>query len=111
MPKEFLASQDDARPGMLVLSRFAGAAAELGDAVLTNPFHPDGLAADIDRALRMTAPERVARHGRMVEAIRRANPPQWSADFLEELARATRSCVNVRWATSDLSTSQPSELS
>ncbi len=109
--KEFLASQDDARPGVLVLSRFAGAAAELGDAVLTNPFHPDGLAADIDRALRMPEPERVARHGRMIQAIRRSTPQQWSSEFLKDLAGAARTRAHATWPMSDVSTSRCSKFS
>ncbi|HJZ85322.1 MAG TPA: trehalose-phosphatase, partial [Polyangia bacterium] len=51
--KEWVAAQDPDDPGVLVLSRFAGAAVELTDAVLTNPWHIDGLARDLDRALRM----------------------------------------------------------
>ena len=43
--KEFVAAQDPDDPGVLLLSRFAGAAVELRDAVLTNPYHPDGMAA------------------------------------------------------------------
>ncbi len=56
--KEFVAAQDPANPGVLLLSRFAGAAAELKDAVLTNPWHADGMARDLDRALRMELNER-----------------------------------------------------
>jgi len=86
--KEFIASQDAADPGVLVLSRFAGAAAQLRDAILTNPFHPDGLADDLDRALRMPAAERVARHARLRSVIDRETPHTWSAAFLDALATA-----------------------
>jgi len=84
--KEFLASQDEDRPGVLVLSRFAGASEELVDAVLSNPFHPDGLASDIDRALRMPMPERQLRHTRLMRTIRSTDPVGWSKSFLDALA-------------------------
>ncbi len=83
--KEFIAAQDATAPGVLVLSRFAGAALELGDAVLTNPYHADGLAADLDRALRMPASVRVARHERLLRAVARHAPSFWAASFLARL--------------------------
>jgi alpha,alpha-trehalose-phosphate synthase [UDP-forming] len=83
--KEFVVAQDPARPGVLVLSKFAGAAAELVDAVLTNPYHIDGLAADIDRALRMTPFERAARHARLTATLAGKTPQRWAAAFLDRL--------------------------
>jgi alpha,alpha-trehalose-phosphate synthase [UDP-forming] len=83
--KEFVVAQDPARPGVLVLSKFAGAAAELVDAVLTNPYHTDGLAADIDRALRMTSCERSARYTRMAAVLAGKTPQLWAAAFLDRL--------------------------
>ncbi len=87
--KEFVAAQNPERPGVLVLSRFAGAAAELVDAIITNPYHPDGLAADIDRALRMDLGERVRRQQRLAAAIAGKTPERWAAEFLDHL-RSTR---------------------
>ncbi|HTJ42956.1 MAG TPA: trehalose-phosphatase [Kofleriaceae bacterium] len=89
--KEFVAAQDPAQPGVLVLSRFAGAAAELVDAVLTNPFHPDGLAADLDRALRMSIAERVARQHRLYTKVCGNTPAQWADRFLSRLAETRAS--------------------
>ncbi len=83
--KEFVAAQEAANPGVLVLSRFAGAAVELADAILTNPFHPDGLAGDIDRALRMELDERQRRHGLLAAAIAGNTPEQWAATFIDRL--------------------------
>ncbi|HEY6036181.1 MAG TPA: trehalose-6-phosphate synthase, partial [Kofleriaceae bacterium] len=85
--KEFIVAQDPDHPGVLVLSQFAGAAAELTDAVLTNPFHADGLAADLDRALRMDRAERVRRHARLAASLAQQTPERWAAAFLERLAR------------------------
>jgi trehalose 6-phosphate synthase len=89
--KEFIVAQDPAQPGVLVLSRFAGAAAELTDAVLTNPFHVDGLAADIDRALRMELPERARRHARLAGALAEQTPQRWAETFLDHLVSSERS--------------------
>jgi alpha,alpha-trehalose-phosphate synthase [UDP-forming]/trehalose-phosphatase len=91
--KEFVAAQDPARPGVLVLSKFAGAAAELTDAVITNPYHPDGLAADIDRALRMSADERTERYLKMTAALAGKTPQRWATAFLDRLLSTSRSAA------------------
>jgi len=83
--KEFVAAQDMERPGVLVLSRFAGAALELTDAVLTNPYHTDGMAKDIDRALRMPAAERIERHARLAAAVQRTTAPLWAEGYVAAL--------------------------
>jgi trehalose 6-phosphate synthase len=88
--KEFVVAQNMMDPGVLVLSRFAGAAAELRDALLTNPFHADGLAADIDRALRMEPAERKRRHGLLLAALADKTPQRWASSFIDRLA-STRS--------------------
>ncbi len=85
--KEFVAAQDPANPGVLLLSRFAGAATELRDAVLTNPWHPDGVAGDLDRALRMGLAERQERHARLRAVVSRTTAATWAEDFLEGLVQ------------------------
>ncbi|MEP6863940.1 MAG: trehalose-phosphatase [Deltaproteobacteria bacterium] len=65
--KEFVAAQDPDDPGVLVLSKFAGAAERMTEAIVTNPYHADGMASDLDRALRAERTERVARN----ESLRR----------------------------------------
>lgn len=93
--KEFVLAQDAARPGVLVLSRFAGAAAELGDAVLTNPYHADGMAADIEGALRMSAEERCERHARLMTALAGNTPERWATTFLDRLVNAAPSACQA----------------
>jgi trehalose 6-phosphate synthase len=83
--KEFVAAQVAEQPGVLVLSRFAGAAAELTDAVLTNPYHPDGMAYDLDRALRMPVAERRERHARLLAAVHRTTALSWAEGFVDAL--------------------------
>ncbi len=70
---------------MLLLSRFAGAAAELRAAVLTNPYHADGVARDLDRALRMGLPERQERHRELLAVVSRTTAATWAEDFLDSL--------------------------
>ena len=83
--KEYVAAQDPADPGVLLLSRFAGAADELKDAVLTNPWHADGMALDLDRALRMGLEERQERHRKLVAVVSRTTAASWAEDFLGAL--------------------------
>jgi alpha,alpha-trehalose-phosphate synthase [UDP-forming]/trehalose-phosphatase len=88
--KEYVAAQDPERPGVLVLSRFAGAARELTDSVLTNPWHAEGLARDIDRALRMTIEERKDRHTRLLAAVHRTTAVTWAESFVQALDACRR---------------------
>lgn len=83
--KEFIAAQDPADPGMLVLSRFAGAAEQLTDALLVNPYDAQGTAQAIQRALTMPLDERINRHTRLTQRIREHDVHWWCATFLEAL--------------------------
>jgi trehalose 6-phosphate synthase len=84
--KEYVAAQDPSDPGVLVLSRFAGAARELDGALLTNPWAVEGLARDLDRALRMGAEERRDRHRRLLERVKTTTAITWAMDFLSSLS-------------------------
>ncbi len=84
--KEFVAAQDPKEPGVLLLSRFAGAAEEMSAALLTNPWDEEGTARDLDRALRMPKEERLARHAQLHEVISRTTALTWAEDFLRALA-------------------------
>lgn len=83
--KEYVAAQNPENPGVLVLSSFAGAAQEMPDAVLTNPWYVDGLARDLDRALRMPLEERKSRHARLLASVTRSTALTWARDFLTTL--------------------------
>jgi trehalose 6-phosphate synthase len=85
--KEYVAAQSAEDPGVLVLSQFAGAAAEMKDAILTNPYFADGMARDLDRALRMPLAERKARHDRLLAIVERTTAQSWATGFLDVLAK------------------------
>ena len=86
--KEFIAAQDPENPGVLVLSRFAGAAEQLEYALLVNPYDIDGTAETIQQALQMPLRERQARHGKLLAQIRRQDVHWWRKSFLAALASA-----------------------
>jgi len=83
--KEFIAAQDAADPGMLVLSRFAGSAEQLKEALLVNPYDTEGTAHAIQRALTMSLDERRNRHAALLRRIREQDIHWWSASFLRDM--------------------------
>ncbi len=84
--KEYIAAQDPADPGVLVLSRFAGAAEQLKEALLVNPYDTHGTAEVMQRALRMPLAERQERHRRLLARIREHDVHWWRRSFLQALA-------------------------
>jgi trehalose 6-phosphate synthase len=85
--KEFVAAQNPADPGVLVLSNMAGAARELTDALLVNPYDTKGIARAIHSALVMPLAERRARHERMLAVLQENDIHRWHRRFLEQLTR------------------------
>ena len=83
--KEYVAAQDASDPGVLILSRFAGAAAECRDALLVNPFDPELVASAIARALQMPLSERCDRHNHIIAALSLNNSDVWGSRFLRSL--------------------------
>ncbi len=84
--KEYLASQDPEDPGMPVLSCFAGAAHELGEAIMVNPNDTEGVAEAIVQGLEMPVGERKERWTAMMTTLRRNDADAWRRSFVEELA-------------------------
>jgi trehalose 6-phosphate synthase len=83
--KEYVAAQHPADPGVLVLSKFAGAANELDAALLVNPHDIDGMARAIATALSMPLTERRMRYEAMMAKLREHTIHKWFADFTEAL--------------------------
>ena len=90
--KEYVACQDPDNPGVLVLSRFAGAALELTDALLVNPADTEEVADALEQALRMPLAERRRRWKGMMEVLRSNDITHWRTSFLQAL-RASRKPV------------------
>jgi trehalose 6-phosphate synthase len=86
--KEYIASQSPDDPGMPVLSSFAGAAHELGEAILVNPFDEEGMAEAIWQGLQMPLGERKERWSAMMATLRRNDAASWRRGFVETLAAA-----------------------
>jgi trehalose 6-phosphate synthase len=87
--KEFVAAQPPEDPGVLILSRFAGAAHELNCALLVNPYDTEACAAAIARALQMPLQERQERWTTMMERLRTNTVEAWCQQFLACLADTT----------------------
>lgn len=84
--KEYVASQDPENPGVLVLSRFAGAAHQMRDALIVNPFDEEEMAEAIRQALKMPLPERISRWRTLMEGVLADDVHAWWRSFLAELA-------------------------
>ncbi|MCK9489163.1 MAG: trehalose-6-phosphate synthase [Xanthomonadales bacterium] len=88
--KECVAAQDSDDPGVLVLSRFAGAACELRQALIINPYDPQEVAAGIARALAMSLTERQQRWRDLTASLRDNDINHWRDRFLGQLRQAER---------------------
>jgi trehalose 6-phosphate synthase len=83
--KEYVAAQDDDNPGVLVLSRFAGAAEDLQEALIVNPYDADDVAQAIQRAISMPREERIERHAALLARVREHDACNWMCKFLQAL--------------------------
>ena len=85
--KEFVASQAEQDPGVLVLSRFAGAAHELREALIVNPYDEDSVADALSRAILMPVGERRERWRAMMNRLTQHDVHAWRSEYLEALER------------------------
>lgn len=85
--KEYVAAQNPEDPGVLILSRFAGAARECMAALLVNPYDPEGVAIAINRALSMSLEERRQRHAATFKVLLANDLSHWAERFLDALDR------------------------
>jgi trehalose 6-phosphate synthase/phosphatase len=94
--KEFIASRPD-QTGVLILSEMAGAAKEMGEALIINPFHREDFAKALDQALTMPVEEQIKRNTFLQERLRRYNVVRWADDFVQSL-QATQKTEAARRA-------------
>ncbi|HEX3861906.1 MAG TPA: trehalose-6-phosphate synthase [Stellaceae bacterium] len=88
--KEYVVAQDPEDPGVLILSQFAGAAAELEGALLVNPHEPEAVAEAIATALEMPLAERKARHESMFSHLTHNDIDRWADHFIAALESKRR---------------------
>jgi trehalose 6-phosphate synthase len=87
--KEYVAAQNPDDPGVLILSRFAGAALQMRDALIVNPFSPEELADALKRALDMPLAERKRRWEALIGGVVKNDVTAWRRSFVSAL-EATR---------------------
>src|SRR5678809_645108 len=83
--KEFVAAQDPEDPGVLILSRFAGAARQMREALLVNPNSPEEVADALKRALTMEKPERIRRWRALFDNVQTEDVTAWRDAFVNAL--------------------------
>ncbi|MEK1850794.1 MAG: trehalose-6-phosphate synthase [Phyllobacterium sp.] len=83
--KEYIAAQDDDDPGILILSKFAGAAEELEHALIVNPYDVNEVAQAIKRAATMTMEERKSRHRNLLKQVFDHDAQRWQNEYLSAL--------------------------
>jgi trehalose 6-phosphate synthase len=86
--KEYVAAQDPENPGVLILSRFAGAALQLKDALLVNPYSKDEISDAIEKALAMPRGERIRRWRALMDCVTDEDVVWWRHNFVKALQEA-----------------------
>lgn len=87
--KEYVAAQDKANPGVLILSHFAGAAPDMEAALMVNPHDADDIADALHKALTMPDGERRARWDHLEPDVWRVTALTWARDFIQALGKAS----------------------
>jgi trehalose 6-phosphate synthase len=88
--KEYVAAQDPENPGVLILSRFAGAALQLKDALIVNPFSREDVADALETALNMPLAERKRRFEPMLHSVMTEDVTAWRDNFVARLGACAR---------------------
>jgi trehalose 6-phosphate synthase len=83
---EYVSAQDEADPGVLVLSQFAGVSSYFEDALIVNPYDPDEIADAMHAALEMPLEERQRRHARLAARVGGLTAEKFSSRFLNALS-------------------------
>ncbi len=109
--KEYVAAQDPDDPGVLVLSQFAGAAEEMREALIVNPYDIDDMAQQLHRALTMPIEERRERHAALLDQVVSSDVAWWFESFLAALDGANRQGnPHPKKCAADVDQPEPQEL-
>jgi trehalose 6-phosphate synthase/phosphatase len=87
--KEFVAARTD-QTGVLILSEMAGAAKEMGEALVINPFHSEDFARTLEQALTMPVEEQVRRNLVLQERLKRYDVNRWADDFVQSMVSSQK---------------------
>ena len=85
--KEYVAAQNPEDPGVLILSRFAGAAEQMGEALLVNPFSREELSEAIKKALTMPLKERIRKWEALMQVVRDTDVAVWRDSYVGALRK------------------------
>jgi trehalose 6-phosphate synthase len=88
--KEYVAAQNPEDPGVLILSRFAGAAGQLRDALLVNPYSKDEISDAIHQAINMPLEERKRRWEALHKVVREQDVVWWRRSFVDALSNVEK---------------------
>lgn len=88
--KEYVAAQDPEDPGVLILSSFAGAAEQMTEALIVNPYDVDEIADNIATALSMSLDERKTRHAALLKGVLEQDIHWWTRSYLDALSYVGR---------------------
>ena len=88
--KEYVAAQSETNPGVLILSRFAGAAEEMNGAIFVNPYDIDGMADSMNLALNMDLSERITRWTQMMDQLEHFDINKWRNDCLKAIEMTSK---------------------
>lgn len=88
--KEYVAAQNPEDPGVLILSRFAGAAEQMGEALLVNPFSREELSEAIKKALTMPLKERIRKWEALMQVVRDTDVGIWRDSYVKALMKVER---------------------
>jgi trehalose 6-phosphate synthase/phosphatase len=89
MAKEFIATKGNEK-GVLILSEMAGAATELGEALIVNPNNKEDIARAINKALKMTCEEQRERNRAIQKRLKQYNITHWMKEFITKLTQETK---------------------
>jgi trehalose 6-phosphate synthase len=89
--KEYVAAQDPTDPGVLILSKFAGAAHQMSSALIVNPYSLEDVADAMERGLAMPLSERVERWADLMQGVQTDDAASWRDGFMKSLRSATNS--------------------
>lgn len=108
--KEFILAQNPANPGVLILSEFTGAAEQLSEAIVINPYDASETSEAIHSALSMSLHERKRRHSKLLEKVNRYDCLWWGREFVTSLTEVPSEAAQNAFRTSHYGLYAPHKL-